>query len=73
MLRAVNKLSEQERRMYMKEYQKPVLVKFTDEELTEMIFAGASCPNCYNGSYTVTNSGNCVPGCGAPPSAGNSR
>lgn len=55
----------------MKEYQKPVLVKFTDEELTEMIFAGASCPNCYNGSYTVTNSGNCVQGCGAPSSAGN--
>lgn len=49
---------------HMKHYEKPILVKFTDDEMSEIIFAGASCPNCYNGcSYTV-NSGNCVSGCG---------
>ena len=48
----------------MKNYEKPVLVKFTDDELMELIAAGASCPNCYGGgTYTVNN--NYVAGCGS--------
>jgi len=41
----------------MKKYTKPTLIACTDTELQEIIFAGASCPNCYQcGTF---NSGNC--------------
>lgn len=30
-------------------YVKPVIESYSDEELMDMIVAGASCPNCYSG------------------------
>ena len=31
----------------MKTYMKPEMQSFSDDELMEIIAAGASCPNCY--------------------------
>lgn len=51
----------------MKKYNKPQLLKFRDDEIMDMIAAGASCPNCYQGgTYTATNNcqgGNCSSSC----------
>ena len=43
----------------MKKYIKPMLIKFTDEEMAEMIFAGASSNgtylnNCSNGPHNCS-------------------
>lgn len=45
----------------MRNYSKPVLLKFTDQEIMEKIFLGASCPNCYNGGtyIVISNEQNC--------------
>ena len=47
----------------MTKYSKPQLLKFRDDEIMDMIAAGASCPNCYqsDGGFTTNNcqGGNC--------------
>ncbi len=53
----------------MQKYSKPQLLKFGDDEIMDMIAAGASCPNCYqsSGDYAPTTNncqgGNCSEGC----------
>jgi|GEM_PF-5139798 len=42
----------------MKKYTKPTLVIYSDKELQDLIFAGASCPNCYQ-CGTYTSNGKC--------------
>ena len=39
----------------MLKYSKPQLLKFRDDEIMDMIVAGASCPNCYQGGTFTTN------------------